>query len=170
MRLQVADLPTLGRAVELHRARRGRGPTGTGGQRAVFPKSPGPTRPGLGIGSPMATSVYEIAEATIHHWDLRRALGQDEQLDDEPVEQAWAVIEPAIAFPSRPAYPEPGGTETVATSTLASCEGRGPWPSLVVLVKLLGAHGWDPGLVGQMGCSGGRYGDMDHARVVAVCS
>ena len=36
----------------------------------------------------------QVADVTIHTWDLSRAVGADEQLDTELVEAVWSVFEP----------------------------------------------------------------------------
>ncbi len=36
----------------------------------------------------------QVADVTIHTWDLARAIGTDEELDDALVEAVWGVFEP----------------------------------------------------------------------------
>ena len=36
----------------------------------------------------------QVADVTIHSWDLARAVGADDQLDDELVAHVWTVFEP----------------------------------------------------------------------------
>ena len=36
----------------------------------------------------------QVADVTIHAWDLARAIGSDEQLDDDLVAAVWSVFEP----------------------------------------------------------------------------
>jgi uncharacterized protein (TIGR03086 family) len=36
----------------------------------------------------------QVSDVTIHSWDLARAAGADEKLDDQLVEAAWTIFEP----------------------------------------------------------------------------
>ena len=36
----------------------------------------------------------QVADVTIHSWDLARAVGADDRLDDELVAHVWTVFEP----------------------------------------------------------------------------
>ncbi|WP_213813903.1 TIGR03086 family metal-binding protein [Glaciihabitans sp. dw_435] len=38
----------------------------------------------------------QVSDVTIHSWDLARAAGADEKLDDELVEAAWSIFEPQL--------------------------------------------------------------------------
>jgi uncharacterized protein (TIGR03086 family) len=37
---------------------------------------------------------FRVADYTLHTWDLARAIGADEQLDDDLVQELWQVMAP----------------------------------------------------------------------------
>jgi uncharacterized protein (TIGR03086 family) len=41
---------------------------------------------------------FRVADHTLHAWDLARAIGADEQLDQELVETVWEAMQPMVPF------------------------------------------------------------------------
>lgn len=41
--------------------------------------------------------TYRAADCTIHAWDLARAIGGDESLDEDLVRRLWAIMEAFLA-------------------------------------------------------------------------
>jgi len=69
----------------------------------------------------------QVADVTIHAWDLARAVGADEQLDDELVRAVWTVFEPqkdALEASGLFASPVPVPEDAPLQSRLLAITGR----------------------------------------------
>ncbi|MGV8895945.1 MAG: TIGR03086 family metal-binding protein [Rhodoglobus sp.] len=71
----------------------------------------------------------QVADVTIHTWDLARAIGADQQLDSELVEAVWTVFEPqkdTLAASGLFASPVPIPDDAPLQSRLLAVTGRDP--------------------------------------------
>lgn len=71
----------------------------------------------------------QVADVTIHSWDLARAIGADERLDDELVEAVWTVFEPqrqTLAASGLYAAPVPLAENVPLQWKLLALTGRNP--------------------------------------------
>ena len=69
----------------------------------------------------------QVADVTIHSWDLARAIGADEALDDELVRAVWTVFEPqkdALEASGLFASPVPVDDDAPLQSRLLAITGR----------------------------------------------
>jgi uncharacterized protein (TIGR03086 family) len=69
----------------------------------------------------------QVADVTIHTWDLARAVGADEELDDALVEAVWGVFEPqkdALEASGLFASPVPVGDDAPLRIRLLALTGR----------------------------------------------
>jgi uncharacterized protein (TIGR03086 family) len=69
----------------------------------------------------------QVADVTIHSWDLARAIGADETLDDELVRAVWTVFEPqkdALEASGLFASPVPVPDDAPLQSRLLAVTGR----------------------------------------------
>jgi uncharacterized protein (TIGR03086 family) len=69
----------------------------------------------------------QVADVTIHAWDLARAVGADETLDDELVRAVWTVFEPqrdALEASGLFASPVPVAEDAPLQSRLLAITGR----------------------------------------------
>jgi uncharacterized protein (TIGR03086 family) len=71
----------------------------------------------------------QVADVTIHTWDLARAIGADEALDDELVSAVWTVFEPqrdTLEASGLFASPVPIDDDAPLQSRLLAVTGRDP--------------------------------------------
>ncbi|MCU1542980.1 MAG: hypothetical protein JWM50_845 [Microbacteriaceae bacterium] len=71
----------------------------------------------------------QVADVTIHSWDLARAIGADETLDDELVRAVWTVFEPqrdTLEASGLFASPVPVDDDAPLLSRLLAVTGRDP--------------------------------------------
>jgi len=71
----------------------------------------------------------QVSDVTIHSWDLARAAGADETLDEELVEAAWTIFEPqkeALAASGLFADPVSIGDDAPLQVRLLALTGRDP--------------------------------------------
>ena len=71
----------------------------------------------------------QVADVTIHTWDLARAIGADEHLDDTLVEAVWTVFEPqqeTLQASGLYAAPVPISDDAPLQSRLLAVTGRDP--------------------------------------------
>jgi uncharacterized protein (TIGR03086 family) len=71
----------------------------------------------------------QVADVTIHTWDLARAIGADEALDDELVSAVWTVFEPqrdTLEASGLFASPVPIDEDAPLQSRLLAVTGRDP--------------------------------------------
>ena len=71
----------------------------------------------------------QVADVTIHTWDLARAIGADEQMDTELVEAVWTVFEPqkeTLAASGLFASPVPVPDDAPLLQRLLAVTGRDP--------------------------------------------
>jgi uncharacterized protein (TIGR03086 family) len=69
----------------------------------------------------------QVADVTIHSWDLARATDADEELDEALVEAVWTVFEPqrdTLQASGLYASPVPLGDEAPLQSRLLALTGR----------------------------------------------
>ena len=69
----------------------------------------------------------QVADVTIHTWDLARAIGADESLGDDLVEAVWSVFEPqkdTLEASGLFASPVPVGDDAPLQSRLLAITGR----------------------------------------------
>ncbi|HEV7949497.1 MAG TPA: TIGR03086 family metal-binding protein [Glaciihabitans sp.] len=69
----------------------------------------------------------QVSDVTIHSWDLARAAGADETLDDQLVEAAWTIFEPqkdALAASGLFSPPVPIGEDAPLQLRLLALTGR----------------------------------------------
>jgi len=69
----------------------------------------------------------QVADVIIHTWDLARAIGDGERLDDELVEAAWSVFEPqkdALQASGLYNFPVPVGDDEPLQTRLLALTGR----------------------------------------------
>src|SRR5439155_1361866 len=70
------------------------------GQAQTMVRTPWGTMPFEAVVANLAT-----VDLLVHTWDLSRAAGLDEQLDEAVVADAYQRLEPVLAGPCRPAWP-----------------------------------------------------------------
>jgi uncharacterized protein (TIGR03086 family) len=71
----------------------------------------------------------QVSDVAIHTWDLARAIGADEKLDDELVEAVWTVFEPqadTLAASGLYAAPVPIPDDAPLQQRLLALTGRDP--------------------------------------------
>jgi len=71
----------------------------------------------------------QVADVTIHTWDLARAIGADEHLDDHLIEAVWTVFEPqqdTLQASGLYAAPVPIPDDAPLQSRLLAVTGRDP--------------------------------------------